>query len=164
MRQSERDARIAAVAEARFGSARHVLAIGSSTQLDGRERTQVDSLASALTSPGRFDALLWQLASDTSAVRTGLAGLRAQLSPSAALLLIAPKRAPLFGQLRAALAGETPKRASLPPLCGALLRSGFLSPRVHDDVPGWLLVSARLAPAADPLDAFFEQPLVSADR
>jgi hypothetical protein len=157
MRQSELAARLSRLAESVFRDARRVLALGVELTLGGRSVTQLEEPAQTLTSAARYDAVLWRLSSDTSQVRAGLAVLRGALSPGAVVLLAAPRRAPAMSQLRSVLAGESSPRARLEPLCDALLLSGLLGPRVHQGLPGWLLVTAELARSVDPLDAFFEQ-------
>ncbi|MDB4989660.1 MAG: hypothetical protein JWN04_4838 [Myxococcaceae bacterium] len=150
MRQSEREARIQGLASKLFGVAGEVLTVGTGSA--------AGQPALGWRAERRYQAALWRLSSDTASLRLGLAIVRSALLPGAAVLLVAPKRASLVAQLKAIFGGERAPRARLEPLCDALLLSGFLAPRVHDLVPGWLLVSAVLAPASDPLDAFFEQP------
>ncbi|MDB4971738.1 MAG: hypothetical protein JWN48_79 [Myxococcaceae bacterium] len=156
MRQSELEARIQQLAGTLFKGAREVLTLGAGSA--------VGEPSASWAHPQRFDAALWRLSSDTSQVRAGLTILRGALTAGASVLLAAPRRAPAFHQLKAALSGEQAPRARLEPLCGALLLVGFLEPRVHDAVPGHLLVSAHLPSMLDPLDAFFAQPAETAGR
>jgi hypothetical protein len=165
MRRSERDAVVASSFGAVLGKARGAaaqaragLVVGSGLAAP-EGTTAVPDLAQASLLGRRFSSVLWVLTSDLSALGTGLARVRgALLLPGGTLLLVAPKRAPALHQLRALLAGDSAPRASLTQLCNGLLLGGFLSPRVHDGLPGWLLVSAALAATPDPLDAFFQQP------
>jgi hypothetical protein len=156
MRQSEREARLSELANKLFGPAREVLNLGTGTA--------VGEPTSSWTPARRYQAASWRASSDTRRVREGLTILRAALVPGAPVLLVAPRRAPVIEQLRCALRGEQAPRASLEPLCDALLLAGFCSPRVHDAVPDHVVLSAALAAQSDPLDAFFEQPTAASSR
>ena len=176
MRRSERDAALASVfrrvlagacgaaAEAGIG-----LAIGLGISAPERA-SAVPDLSQACALKRRFSSVLWVLSWDAaslgaheelraSTVCAGLSRLRRDvLLPGATLLLVARKRAPALQQLRALLTGASVQRVHLQPLCNGVLSAGLLSPRVHDELPGWLLVSAALSPSPDALDAFFQQP------
>ena len=165
MRRSEREAEVLSVfrgvlAGARGAAAEALTGLAVGIGLTPPERTTVvQELAQACALERRFSSVLWVLSSDMSVVRAGLARLRAfVLLPGGTLLLVARKRAPALQQLRALLDGASAPRARLEPLCNGVLLAGLLSPRVHEGVPGWLLVSAALSPTPDPLDAFFQQP------
>lgn len=174
MRRSERDAALASVFRSVLAGARGAaaeagvsLAIGSRvTPPDCTSAAPDLSHACALTQ--RFSGVLWVLPSDPASlrsraatVRAGLVRLRGEVMlPGGTLLLVARERAPALQQLRGLLAGESVQRARLPALCNAVLAAGLLSPRVHGEIPGWLLVSAALSSTREPLDVFFEQPTV----
>jgi hypothetical protein len=165
MRRSERDAELARVFRGVLASACGAAAQAHAGLLIGPglppiEGTQaVQDLAQACALGRRFSSVLWLLSSDTNVVRPGLTRVCSELLlPGGTLLLVAPTRAPALQQVRALLAGSSAPRAHLAPLCNGVLLAGLLSPRVHHEVAGRLLVSAALSPTPDRLDAFFQQP------
>lgn len=170
MRRSELDPRLVELATRLFVGARDVLAVslyGSRAEapnastdapLRGLHVTRADDTEQLRSFPRRHDAALWRLGADTSVARAGTSAIRKVLLPGAPVLLAVEKRPPALDQLRAVFTREPLPRASLESLCEALLLSGFAAPRVHDVLPGWLLVSARLPATLCALDDFFEQP------
>jgi len=161
MRRSELDPKLSELAQRLFESARDVLAVAITGALGDRDVFVVDEPSQALALRRQFGALLYRLPADITAqrLRAALVSLRPALVDGAVILLAADKRAPALDQLRAVFAREPVPRARLDALCEAVLLSGLVLPRVHDEpASSWLLVSASLP--ADPcaLDVFFSQP------
>jgi hypothetical protein len=101
---------------------------------------------------------LWLAPGDALALRAGIAALRRQLKAGAPLVLAVRRRPPVLQHVRGLLGGPAPQPIELEVLCGALLASGLVLPRVHAAPRAFHLVSGALPRELSPLDAFFTQP------
>ena len=162
MRRSEREARLTRLAERLFAGAREVLTVGTQLALPEHTVTHVADVH-ALERAAVFDAALVRLDA-TLGVRTQVARVRRQLREGACLLLTTPSHPSPVERARALVTRVPPVLLTLEAICEALLGLGLLSPRVHDDVAGSSLVSARLPRECSELDVFFEQPAASVSR
>jgi hypothetical protein len=107
------------------------------------------------------DAALWAAPGDRLVLRAGIAALRGKLKPGAPIVLAVRRRPPVLQQVRGLLGGPAPQPIQLEALCGAMLASGLVLPRVHEGPRAFHLLSASLPRDPSPLDAFFTQPLTS---
>jgi hypothetical protein len=172
LRRSELDPKLSELAQRLFaagagaggtpvGPRDALLMIGFTGGLGDRDVFVVDEPTQALALRRKFGALVYRLPADIAAgqLRAALVSLRPALADGAVVLLAAEKRAPALDQLRAVFAHKPLPRARLAALCEAVLLSGLVAPRSHDEAAGsWLLVSAATPMYPSPLDAFFTQP------
>lgn len=158
MPRVELDAQLAACARKLLADAQSLLLIGARSE-------GLAPVVSEFARPEDVEAVtrahegaLWCAPSDALRVRQGIAMLRGKLARSAPILLAVRRRPPVFEQVRGMLGGSAPAPVRVEALCGALLISGLIHPRVHDAPRAWLLLSASLPAQPCSLDAFFAQP------
>ncbi|HEX5659347.1 MAG TPA: hypothetical protein VFX59_19265 [Polyangiales bacterium] len=109
----------------------------------------------------QHDAALWLAPGDALVVRAGIAALRGKLKPGSPIMLAVRRRPPVLQQVRGLLGGPAPHPIELEALCGALLASGLVLPRVHAGPRAFHLLAGSLPTDPSPLDAFFTQPPAS---
>jgi hypothetical protein len=156
MKLRELDKRVAARAQRLLSGA--LLLVGArSSVLDAVTTLERPEHGSAVP----HDAALWLAPGDALALRSGLAALRGQLKPGAPIVLAVRRRPPVLQHVRGLLGGPAAQPIELEVLCGALLASGLVLPRVHAGLRAFHLLSGALPRDSSPLDAFFTQPPTS---
>jgi hypothetical protein len=157
MRQSERDARLSRCLARLFPGGGSLLVIGERVRFASGVVTAFATLAELADDGVRHDGAVLHV-HDATALAPALARLSRALSDGAPILLVAASRIGARARLTALMTRIPPTVIALEDLCGALLRAGLDTPRVHPDVAGLWLVSARCPARREALDDFFAQP------
>ncbi|MET0343492.1 MAG: hypothetical protein ABW252_20945 [Polyangiales bacterium] len=157
MRRSEREERLARLAGRLLGDARRILTLDVPLSLDDREVVQATQETLAALPEDAFEGAVMGI-HPGSATRARVVDVCTRLREGAPLLLVAQRRPSVGERARGLLTRTPPPRVPLVDLSSALLLAGLCTPRVHDDVPALLLVSARVPLSRSPLDGFFTQP------
>jgi hypothetical protein len=103
----------------------------------------------------RWAGAVWVVESELHA---GIAAIRAQLEPTAKLLLVQELGGRLLARAKELVGGRARPVYSREELCAGVLASGLLEPGVWLETPRLLAVRGTLPRRPDVLDAFFTQP------
>lgn len=156
MRQSERDARLAHCLARVFSSGSALVSVGERVRFSSGTVTAHRSL-DELDEAARYGGAVLRV-DDAGGLASALARVSRALSDGAPILLTAAARLGAGARLAALMTRVQPTVVALDALCGGLLRAGLETPRVHPDLPGSWLVSARRPAPREALDDFFAQP------